>query len=63
MPKVIIITTNIAELAGKPNGTYFPELTHAVEALKANGIEFDSKSRPDDDECIHRFHTLYLTHT
>jgi putative intracellular protease/amidase len=43
-PKVIVITTNISELAGKPNGTYFPELTHAVDALSAQGIEFDIAS-------------------
>ncbi len=41
MPKVLVITTNHSELAGKPNGTYMPELTHAVEALDANGIEWD----------------------
>lgn len=41
MPKVLVLSTNVSELAGKPNGTYFPELTHATEALTANGIDFD----------------------
>ncbi len=44
MPKVLIITSNHGELAGKPNGTYLPELTHAVEVLTAEGIEYDLAS-------------------
>lgn len=44
MPKILIITSNHGELAGKPNGTYLPELTHAVEVFAAEGIEYDLAS-------------------
>ena len=43
-PKVIILCSNVGELAGKPNGTYLPELTHAVDVFMSYGIQFDIAS-------------------
>jgi putative intracellular protease/amidase len=42
--RVLVITSNHGELAGKPNGTYLPELTHALHELSRAGIEYDLAS-------------------
>jgi putative intracellular protease/amidase len=39
--KVLIIVTNIDSLADEPNGTYLPELTHALDVLQKNAYEYD----------------------
>lgn len=41
---VLVIVSNHAELAGEPNGTYVPELTHAIAALTRHGITYDLAS-------------------
>ncbi|MEM9463044.1 MAG: type 1 glutamine amidotransferase domain-containing protein [Myxococcota bacterium] len=41
---VLVIVSNHAELAGEPNGTYVPELTHAIAALTKHGITYDLAS-------------------
>jgi putative intracellular protease/amidase len=41
---VLVLTSNHGELAGKPNGTYWPELTHALHALDRAGITYDLAS-------------------
>jgi putative intracellular protease/amidase len=40
----LVITSNHGELDGKPNGTYLPELTHALHVLDRAGIEYDLAS-------------------
>ena len=42
--RILVITSNHGELDGKPNGTYFPELTHALHVLERVGIEYDLAS-------------------
>lgn len=41
---VIVIVSSHGELAGEPNGTYLPELTHALHVLDAQGITWDLAS-------------------
>jgi putative intracellular protease/amidase len=41
---ILVITSNHGDLAGKPNGTYFPELTHALHAIEQAGITYDLAS-------------------
>jgi putative intracellular protease/amidase len=43
-PRVLVITSNHPELAGKPNGTYLPELAHALHVLDEAGIAYDLAS-------------------
>ena len=40
MSKVLIIVTNHGELAGEQNGTYLPELAHAIHELREGGVEY-----------------------
>ena len=42
--KILVIVTNIDSLANEPNGTYLPELTHALDALQKNNYEYDIAS-------------------
>jgi putative intracellular protease/amidase len=42
--RVLVVTSNHGELDGKPNGTYFPELTHALHVLDRVGIAYDLAS-------------------
>lgn len=42
--RVLVIATNHGELAGEPNGTYMPELTHALHVLEEQGIAYDLAS-------------------
>lgn len=42
--KVLIIVTSYGELAGEPNGTYIPEVTHAVHALHEANIHYEFAS-------------------
>ena len=44
MTKVLIIVTNHSELAGEPNGTYLPEVTHAIHELDKAKITYDFAS-------------------
>ncbi|MCJ8298635.1 MAG: type 1 glutamine amidotransferase domain-containing protein [Pseudomonadales bacterium] len=46
MGKILILVTNHATLGStdQPNGTYAPELTHALEHLLAAGFEYDIAS-------------------
>jgi putative intracellular protease/amidase len=44
MSRVLIIVTNHGELAGEANGTYLPEVTHAVHELHGANVEFDFAS-------------------
>lgn len=44
MSKVLVIVTNHPELAGEPNGTYLPELTHALHELRDAGVEYELAS-------------------
>ncbi|MCB9792188.1 MAG: type 1 glutamine amidotransferase domain-containing protein [Alphaproteobacteria bacterium] len=37
---VLVILSSHGELGGKPNGTYMPELTHALHALEAAGLSW-----------------------
>ncbi|CAM2063899.1 Type 1 glutamine amidotransferase domain-containing protein [Sulfidibacter corallicola] len=37
--KILVLLTNVETLAGEPNGTYFPELSHAAHELEAAGLE------------------------
>lgn len=39
--KILILVTNHDKLAGEANGTYTPELTHALHALKEAGYGYD----------------------
>ncbi|MFT5355161.1 MAG: putative intracellular protease/amidase [Polyangiales bacterium] len=41
---VLIIASNHGDLAGEPNGTYLPELTHALHVLNEEGITWDLAS-------------------
>ena len=41
---VIVICSNHGDLAGEPNGTYMPELTHALAALDQQGITYELAS-------------------
>lgn len=41
MKKILILMTNHATLAGEANGTYAPELTHALHAFKEAGYTYD----------------------
>ncbi|MDJ0841324.1 MAG: type 1 glutamine amidotransferase domain-containing protein [Acidobacteriota bacterium] len=41
MKKILILLTNHDDLAGEKNGTYAPELTHALHEFKAGGYEYD----------------------
>jgi putative intracellular protease/amidase len=41
---ILVVTSNHGELDGKPNGTYFPELTHALHAIEHAGITYDIAS-------------------
>lgn len=42
--RVLVVTSNHGELGGKPNGTYLPELTHALHALDRAGLAYDLAS-------------------
>jgi putative intracellular protease/amidase len=44
MPHVLVVVSSHGELAGKPNGTYLPELTHALHVLDEAGITYDLAS-------------------
>lgn len=45
MPQpILVIVSNHGELDGKPNGTYLPELTHALHVLDREGIAFELAS-------------------
>ncbi|MCB9762044.1 MAG: type 1 glutamine amidotransferase domain-containing protein [Alphaproteobacteria bacterium] len=37
---VLVVLTNHATLAGEPNGTYMPELTHALHVLNEAGLSW-----------------------
>lgn len=41
---VLVIVSSHAELAGEPNGTYLPELTHALHVLDEKGIAWELAS-------------------
>lgn len=42
--RVLVIVSSHGELAGEPNGTYLPELTHALHVLNDAGIAWDIAS-------------------
>jgi putative intracellular protease/amidase len=42
--KILIWLTNHGELAGEKNGTYAPELTHAIHELEKAGFSYDLAS-------------------
>jgi len=42
--RVLVIMSHHAELGGKPNGTYLPELTHALHVLEGAGLHYDIAS-------------------
>ncbi len=42
--KILIVVSNIDTLAGEANGTYLPELTHALSVLLAHGYEYEIMS-------------------
>jgi putative intracellular protease/amidase len=42
--RVLVITSNHGDLGGKPNGTYLPELTHALHGLENAGLDYDLAS-------------------
>ena len=44
MAHIIIIVSNHGDLAGEPNGTYMPELTHAVAVFDKHGVTYDLAS-------------------
>ncbi|MEO0444293.1 MAG: type 1 glutamine amidotransferase domain-containing protein [Pseudomonadota bacterium] len=39
--KILIIVSNIDTLAGEPNGTYLPELTHALKVIIDKGYDYE----------------------
>lgn len=39
--KILIVVTNTATLADEPNGTYLPELTHALQVLLDAGYDYE----------------------
>ncbi len=41
---ILVIVSSHGELAGEPNGTYLPELTHALHVLDAQNITWDIAS-------------------
>jgi len=41
MSKILILLTNHGTLAGEANGTYAPELTHALHAFIEGGYDYD----------------------
>jgi len=43
--RVLVITSNHNKLAGKPNGTYLPELTHALTSSREPGSSTTSRRR------------------
>lgn len=42
--RILVILSNHAELGGEPNGTYMPELTHALHVLGEAGLSWDLAS-------------------
>ncbi|MEM9073312.1 MAG: type 1 glutamine amidotransferase domain-containing protein [Myxococcota bacterium] len=44
MSHILVIVSSHSELAGEPNGTYLPELTHALHVLDEEGITYDLAS-------------------
>lgn len=63
MKKILILMTNHATLAGEANGTYAPELTHALHAIVEAGYAYDlvtpkGGAAPlygeDTDDALHR---------
>lgn len=42
--KILVIVSNHGELGGEPNGTYAPELTHALHVLEGEHVVFDLAS-------------------
>ncbi|MFN7697498.1 MAG: type 1 glutamine amidotransferase domain-containing protein [Deltaproteobacteria bacterium] len=45
MPRnILVIVSSHGELGGEPNGTYAPELTHALHVLEREGITYDLAS-------------------
>lgn len=42
--RILVILSNHAELGGQPNGTYMPELTHALHALGEAGLSWELAS-------------------
>lgn len=41
---ILVVLSNHAELGGQPNGTYWPELTHALHVLGEAGLTWDLAS-------------------
>ncbi|MFT6232436.1 MAG: putative intracellular protease/amidase [Myxococcota bacterium] len=41
MSHVLVVTSSHPELGGEPNGTYMPELTHALHVLDEHKISYD----------------------
>jgi putative intracellular protease/amidase len=41
---ILVIVSNHGELGGEPNGTYAPELTHALHVLEREGIAYELAS-------------------
>ncbi|MGH1486873.1 MAG: type 1 glutamine amidotransferase domain-containing protein [Cellvibrionaceae bacterium] len=39
--KILIVVTNVDSLANEANGTYLPELTHALSVLLNHGYDYD----------------------
>ena len=42
--RALVVTSNHGDLGGKPNGTYLPELTHALHVLDRAGVGYDLAS-------------------
>ncbi len=40
MPHVLVVASSHPDLAGKPNGTYLPELTHALHVFEERAISY-----------------------
>lgn len=41
MPRILVIASSHPELAGKPNGTYLPELTHALHVFEERALSYE----------------------
>lgn len=42
--RVLVVLSNHDQLGGKPNGTYMPELTHALHVLEEAGLAYELAS-------------------
>ncbi|MCA9613572.1 MAG: type 1 glutamine amidotransferase domain-containing protein, partial [Myxococcales bacterium] len=40
MPRILVTASSHPELAGKPNGTYLPELTHALHVFEERALPY-----------------------